>query len=163
MPAPEITTATLIEKPIADRNEHFDYPTETIQRAHRAVLDFLEANEIKPEEVLFAGYDRSVSKDENTEQRTDSGIPIFHFGNAESLASPDTFDGDEESQEEHWMVNPLRFALRYHTLGIYDKASLNQITGGSIEDGADDEFGTYLYALTTEALEATKLAEITIR
>lgn len=163
MPAPEITTATLTEKPIADRNEHFDYPIETIQRAHGAVLDFLEANEIKPEDVLFSGYDKSVSKDTSSEQKTDAGVPIIYFGNAESLASPDTFDGDEESQEERWMVNPLHYALRYHTLGIYDKASLNQITGGTIEDGADDEFGTYLYALTTEALEAAKLAEITIR
>jgi hypothetical protein len=63
------------------------------------------------------------------------------------------------------VVNPLYYAIPNHSLGIYDKAALDALTGGDYygEDPIDTgEFGTYTYALDSATLEQAKLAQLTI-
>ena len=38
-------------------------------------------------------------------------MPLFNFGAVSSLASPDSFKGGTEEQEDRWMANLLRYAL----------------------------------------------------
>lgn len=162
---PEIITASIREKPQPIDQRGFEYSTEAIARINAAIIDFLEANNIDPSKVLFSGFDSDGKKEDYDEHQTEDGTPIFYFGNVRSLLPPETLSDDPELQGEHWVVNPLYYAIPQHSLGIYDKDKLDALTGGDHygEDPIDvGVFGTYTYALTTEMLEQAKLAQLTV-
>jgi hypothetical protein len=162
---PEVVTASILEKPQPLDERGFEYSTETIAHINAAIMDFLEVNNIDPNSVLFSGFNAEGSKEDYDEHQAEDGTPIFYFGNARSLSPPETLSSDPDIQGEHWVVNPLYYAIPHHTLGIYDKDKLDALTGGDYygEDPVDvGVFGTYAYALDSATLEQTKIAQLTI-
>jgi hypothetical protein len=162
----EIITASIIDTPkphdgaSEDGNE---YSIETLTRLTDHVMDFLRANNIDPASVLFAGFDASLQKEQSTEHQTDDGIPLYFFGDAHSLLHPHLLSDDPEQRSEHWMVNPLKFAAIHHSLGIYDKAALDTLTGGQFGDldpTEQAEYGTYIYALDSKTLQQAMVAQL---
>lgn len=161
----EIITASILEKPQPNERSSFEYSVETITKINVAIMDFLEANNIDPNSVLFSGFDADDKKENYDEHQTEDGTPLFYFGDIKSLLPPEALSDDPEMQGEHWVVNPLYYAIPYHSLGIYDKAMLEAAGGGNQYnvDPVDTEiFGTYTYALNSETLEQAKLAQLTI-
>ncbi len=175
----ELISATLLEQPKIERsaNTLLDYSTETIGKLEVGVLDLLEANGIDPNSVLFSGYtiDNEKTSVENS-MYSDDNLPVFFFGNAMSLAPPQSFSDDELVQDDHWSSNPLRFASNmqgkygpYSRLAIYDKRMVEDITGGQYEayymddKYEPDDYGTYTYAIAPRDLKKAQLAEIHFR
>lgn len=113
---------------------------------------------LRTDAVLFAGYQQGAHKGSEDEHVDSSGTPLFFFGDDLSLLPPTSLSSDPESQEEHWMANPLRYALPTHTIGIYDRQALDTLSRGPYE--TDLEFGTYVYALSHDTVEAAKLLDI---
>jgi len=161
---PEKITASILEKPTPNETEHFQYSAEAISQLNSTILDFLEANHLHPDDVLFAGYDADTAKESNDEHMFNEEMPIFYFGDTRSLSPPEWMSDSEELQEEHWMVNPLQYAIPLGTLGVYNKHVLDELAGGPIDqDPAElDEFGTYAYVIDSATLEHAKIAELTL-
>lgn len=157
----ELIQASIVEKATAspERQSTIEYSTEEVGRLKEAVEQFMVANEIDPSNTLFAGY--TVEQVQTDEHYTEDGTKIHYFGDLGSMSPPETFKGDEEEKEERWMVNPLKYAIQGHRLGIYDKAKLDALTGGTINEDFDDvEYGTYTYSLDHADIEAAKVAEM---
>ena len=174
----EFITATIIEKPelSADQFSYLDYSSETIAKLEAAVLSILEANGIDKDSVLFAGYSADSPKKTFVGHVGESdGLPIFYFGNAMSLAPPDSLWDDEDNMEVQWASNPFHFASsmkdRYGPHGriaVYDKNLVHTIAAGrdnglGFNENGPDEYGTYSYAMSLAELQSAKIVEIQLR
>lgn len=155
---PEHLTAHITEPTEPNPTEHFPYSAETLERLRDMVLATLETNGLRTDAVLFAGYRQDAPKEPEGEHVDQNGTSLFFFGDDLSLLPPASLSTNPELQEEHWMANPLRYALPSHTLGVYDRQTLDTLARGPYE--TDLEFGTYVYALSHEAVAAAKLLDI---
>jgi hypothetical protein len=133
-----------------------DYGTE-IAQLQRTVMEYLTYHGLNPSDVLFAGYTEAVPKSEGSEHWEEGASPQFFFGDIGSLAPPDTLSDNPDIQEEHWAVNPLNYAITQGTLGFFDKEKLGKPTE------TDQDFGTYLYEISPETVEAAQVAGLSIR
>ena len=170
---PEIITSSITERPQDRTGEDIVYSTETVAGLEVAVLDFLDANNIDPAKVLFSGFSVDQVKSTTYDHKTEDGTPIYWFGDAKSLAPPESFSDDKDEQGEHWAVNPFNYARSLRRspvgtpgrLGVYDKATIESLTGGQYSKDYVDttEYGTHNYALSSDLLELAKVAEICLR
>ncbi len=133
------------------------------------VREFLKSNNIDPNTVLFAGYNATIGKDQNTEFATDGGGHTHFFGANISLDPPSEGD-DEDVFGEKNATNPILYALRGGTLGIYDIGILSaMVKQGALKDSdrpdADavdiDEFGTVALDGATSDIDKAKIAVLT--
>jgi hypothetical protein len=131
-----------------------------VAEINKAVHQFLEANHINPEDVLFAGFDNTSSKAEGSEHWENGDLPYFFFGNIHSLQPPDSFTNDPDDQGEHWAVNPIKYALKSGTLGVFDKKTLQ--SAGELESDSEDiqDYGTYVFRVDPLYVEKAKIATL---
>ena len=167
---PEITPTFGPEKPSEARafRPNIDYKTseETIARLASEVMSFLSGHGIDPSKVLLAGFNADHPIQKGSEHwPDDKEAPLFHFGNIRSLTPPQAFAGDGQPEIEHWVVNPLLYAIEGGSLAIYDKQKLDELSGGSLPDDPEEEaaFGTYAYEVAPELLEQAKIAQLQIQ
>lgn len=126
-----------------------------VELARQRVLAHLQAAGLRPQAVLFSGYNPSAGKAHGGEFDMGDGTMQFYLGDETSMLPP-VSNLDEESRGERWVTNPLSYALRPdHMLGVYDKESLRS----RITD-FDEEFGTYIVTAKPEDIEAARLLAI---
>lgn len=132
----------------------------TVESLRNGVLQILAEQGIDTQNVLLAGYNPTFGKDSNGEFAVDNERHQYFFGTTESLGPPRAED-DEETAEERWVVNPLRYSTTPGAvLGVYDAT---QLTPHLDPEQVDEEFGTYVAVGTQQEMDAGRLMEITFQ
>lgn len=141
----------------------FGRPDEAqIEAIREHIQQQLEMLAIDAGRVVFAGYNPQIEKTEGGEHWPDDEKPHYYFGTWQSTSASETFGGDDEEAGERWSVNPLKYALEGGVLGVYDRAILDALNGGTPTE-YDEEYGTILYTgIEPDQVNAARLAEITI-
>lgn len=137
---------------------------DSIQRINAMIDNYLIEHQIDSDNVLFAGYTTGQQKYQGDEHWEESEDPTYFFGNSKSLLPPQEFSDDPEIQDEHWVVNPIYYALQKGTLGIFDKKILE--TEDSVTEQDNDEvreFGTYIFTVPEETINRAKIVDFMIR
>ncbi|MDB5165415.1 MAG: hypothetical protein JWM00_305 [Candidatus Saccharibacteria bacterium] len=126
---------------------HNEQHRREIELASEDLRLLLEARDISPSDVLLWGYNAKAPRPENGEHSLEDGRRRLHVGSLEDTRlSTYVGPGDQEQQEEAWMVNPLKYAIEGGFLEVFRRERLEALPHEKDEDG----FGTMIVEATDE-------------
>lgn len=137
---------------ISPRNEFDPIRSEQDRQALEVASDDLRAlllsKGVDPKDVMLRGFNAQFPQSA-TEHVVDEEHSLLHLGTVEDTR-PSTYSGpgDQEQQEEAWMVNPFKYAIEGGSLEVFSREKLTALPHEVDKDG----FGTIIVTATDKEM-----------
>ncbi len=134
-----------------------------LEKLQREITEQLQQQGHDSRLMWYSGINPNVSKPIGGEHTYDATRHNYFLGDFNSLRPPTDLSADPDTQDEHWVVNPLKYALEGGCLAVYDPSL---IVGNHRFDGSDltndDNFGTYVVVGTQDDISSIEICRIDI-
>ena len=135
----------------------YERATDAIKLVQELVRQFVGKYSLDSKNLLFCGFNKELPKDPDGEHQG----AIF-MGDYLSLGLPSDLDAAPEIQGEHWVVNPILYALEGGSLAIYDRTGIESDRNLHIPEPIDVDFGTLIVNGDSEQIRRHQLGTIQI-